>query len=136
MAGKGGKDFTLKMEDSAGSSTYTTIGGLRSATMSREFAEIESTNHGSNQNKEVLDGAGIRSMSVSGEGIFTDDANLGDLEDIAVNQTLYSFQIVDADSGRTYTANFKITTFERAGEYNAEQTYSVSLVSSGAVTIS
>lgn len=136
MSAKGGKDLLLKLEDSAGAGTYTTIGGLRSKNFSWSADGIDVTNHGSNQNKELLDGAGIKSMSISGEGVFTDDANLATLEAAFIAQALTRFQIIDTSSGgKSYTGLFKITSLERAGEYNGEQTWSISLESSGSITV-
>lgn len=133
---KAGKLFLLKVEDTpAGSGTYTTVGGLRSTSMTRGAEAIDATNHGSNQNKELLNNAGIKSMSISGSGIATTSETLQDIEDAFENQELTRFQIIDNETGgRKYTALFKITSFERAGDYNNEQTYSISLESSGAVT--
>lgn len=135
MAEKGGKDFLLKVD--TGGSTFVTVGGLRSTTMTMNAEAIDVTNHGSNQNRLLLDGAGIYSMSVSGSGVHDGDgATLNLIDDNCQSQTLTPFQVVDDDSGRTYEASFKITSFERAGDYNNEQTYSISLESSGAVTVS
>lgn len=137
MAAKGGKDFLLKVEDApAGSGTYTTLGGLRSTSFTKSAEAIDATNHGSNQNSEILNNAGIKKMSISGSGIFTSDASLGQIEDAHDNQTLTRFQVIDVDSGRTYIGLFKITSFERSGDYNNEQAYSISLESSGSVAIS
>lgn len=135
MGAKGGKDYLLKVEDTPGSGTFTTIGGLRSTSATRNAEAIDATNHGSNQNKELLNGAGIRSMSVSGSGIFTDDANLEAIEDAHEAQLLTRFQVIDTDNGKSYTALFKIVSFERSGDYNNEQAYSISLESSGAITV-
>lgn len=134
MAAKGGKDFLLKVETTT--DVFQTVGGLRATSFTKNAEAIDATNHGSNQNREILNFAGIKSMSISGSGIFTDDANLATIEDAHDSQELKRFQVVDADDGRTYTAYFKITTFERSGDYNNEQSYSISLESSGAVTVS
>lgn len=136
MAAKGGKLWLLKVEDSpAGSGTYTTVGGLRETSLSMSAEAIDATNHGSNQNKEILDTAGIKSMALSGSGIFTDAQNLEDIEDNYHSQTLTRFQCIDNETGgRTYTGLYKITSFERTGGYNNEQTYSLSLESSGSIT--
>lgn len=137
MTAYAGKDLLLKVEDTHGAGTYTTVGGLRSKNFSWSAEAIDATNHGSNQNKELLDGAGIMAMSISGSGIFTDSATLTRIITAFQSQTLTRFQIVDATSGgQTYTALFKITSLERAAEYNAEQTWSISLESSGSVTVS
>lgn len=135
MAEKGGKDLLLKVD--TGGSTFVTIGGLRTKSMSVNAEPIDVTNHGSNQNRTLLDGGGILSMSVSGSGVHDgDSATLNLIDDNNRSQTLTAFQIVDDDSGRTYEASFKITAFERSGDHNAEQAYSISLESSGAITVS
>lgn len=135
MAGeKGGKDLLLKINTSG--STYTTIGGLRAKTMTFNAEGIDVTNHSSSQWRTMLDGAGIRSMTISGQGVFNTDATLTTLRQAAVAQTLTNFQIVDDDSGDTFQAAFKVTSFERAGEYNGEMTWSTTLESSGEVTVS
>lgn len=134
---RGGKDLLLKIEDSPGAGTYTTIGGLRTKSFSFSADAIDVTNHGSNQYSEILDAAGIKKLSLSGSGVFTDDANLSTIESAFIAQTLTRFQIVDSYSGgKTYTAYYKITSWERDGEFNGEQTWSISLESSGSITVS
>ena len=130
---KGGKDLLLKVETSVG--VYTTIGGLRSKSYSFGADGIDVTNHGSNQSREFLDGAGIKSMSLSGSGVFKEDTALAKVEANHLTQTLTNFRIVDS-TGNTYTALFKITSLERSGEYNGEQVWTIALESSGAITIS
>lgn len=138
MSGVGGKDFVLQVEDSAGAGTYTTIAGLRAKTFAKAAEAIDATSHGSNQNREIVDGAGIKSLNVSGSGIMdTDKTTIQRIEDAHDNQTLTNFRLVDSSSGgRTYTASFKITSLEVTGEYNGALEFSISLESSGAVTIS
>lgn len=132
---KGGKDLLLKINTTG--STYVTMGGLRTKNYSINGEGIDVTNHESGQRRTFLDGAGIVSMSLSGGGVHNGDAaTLNLAEDNCLAQTLTNFQIVDADSGRTYQAAFKIVTFERTGEYNGAQEYSISLESSGSITVS
>jgi len=135
MAGeKGGKDFLLKVD--TGGATFVTVGGLRSTGFTQASEMIDVTNHGSNQERTLLAGAGIKSRSISGSGIHNGDgATLNLIDDLADSQALNDFQVVDADSGRTYQASFKVTSFERTGDYNNEQGYSISLESSGPLTI-
>lgn len=135
MAGeKGGKDLLLKVENPT--SVFTTVGGLRSKSLSIAADGIDVTNHDSAQQRTFLDNAGIVSLSLSGSGIHNGDGTtLNFIEDQCLAQTLTKFQITDA-SGRTYTVLCKITSFERTGEFNGEQTYTISLESSGGVVIS
>lgn len=134
MAEKGGKDLLLKVDTGGGS--YSTLGGLRAKEYSFSNEEIDVTNHGSNQYKEVLDAAGIKSMSISGSGVHDGSTTINTVEDALLSGTLTNFQIVDDDSGRTYQAAFKVTEFSRSGEYNGAQEYSLSIVSSGTITVS
>lgn len=136
MAAKGGKDFLLRAESAPNSGTYLDLGGLRSTTLAGAAESIDVTNHGSNEWREILDGAGIRQYDISGSGVYTNAAILTTVEDAFLANQQMRFQIVDLDAGRTYTGKFKIPSFERTGDYNNEQAYSISLESSGEVVIS
>lgn len=133
MAGAG-KDWLLKLGDGGGSEVFTTIGGLRSTQLSFAAEGIENTNQGSSQWKSLIDGAGIKSMSVSGSGVFTDSATEAQMQTDALAQTIRNFQIIDAGTGDYFQGGFKITSLEYAGEYNGAKTWSISLESSGAIS--
>jgi TP901-1 family phage major tail protein len=135
MAGKAGVNWLLKLGDGAGSETFTTIGGLRSNSLTLNREPIEATNKGSNQVRELLAAAGIKSASISGAGIYTTDATLTQLHTDWAAGTLRNFQLVDADSGLTISGAFMITSIERGGEYNGEMSWSMSAESSGTITI-
>lgn len=136
MAGeKAGLKLLLQVETAP--NVFTLVGGLRSKSLSMSSEAVEVTNHSSDEWKTFLDGAGIRAMSLSGSGVHNgDQATLGLIEQAMLSNTQIRFRIHDTDNnGRMYTAYFKISSFERAGEYNAEQTYSIAMDSSGEVTI-
>jgi len=133
MSGKGGKDLLLQFETVKDSGTYETLGGLRSKSGSLSSESIDVTNHGSNEWREILDGAGIRSLDVSGSGVYTNSATLTAVEAAFFANEMRRFRIHDVSQSVTYTAIFKITSVERTGDYNNEQTYSLSLESSGPV---
>ncbi len=132
---KGGVNLLLQVETAT--DVYALVGGLRSKSFSFNSESIEVTNHGSDEWKTLLDGNGIRSVSLSGSGVHNGDADtLDHIEDSSVANALTKFRVMDADNnGRTYTGLFKIVSFERAGEYNGEQTYSISLESSGEIDV-
>lgn len=136
MAGeKAGKDWLLKIEDSGTPGQFTTFGGLRSNSLTINNEAIDVTNKGSNQWRTLLDGAGIRSMSISGSGVFTNSQTLSQARQDCINGTLRKFQMIDDDSGDTFEGFYKITSMERGGEYNGEMTWSLSLESSGEITV-
>lgn len=113
---------------------FETIAGLRSTSFTFNAEEIDITNQDSAQWKEVLSGAGIKSVTVSGSGIFKDDYSFAKSRSIALAQTLKNWRICVNTSGDYWQGCFKITSMEQAGDYNNESSYSISLAGSGAFT--
>jgi TP901-1 family phage major tail protein len=134
MSAGAGKDYLLKIEDSNTPGTFTTIGGLRSIKLSAKADGIEKTNIGSAQWKELLDGAGIVSMSLSGSGVFTDSATEAQFQTDFLAQTLRKFRVLNNDNSHYWEGTFKITGMEKSSEYNGVIQWSISLESSGAVS--
>jgi TP901-1 family phage major tail protein len=137
MAAQKGSLLLLKIgatpTGSAASDTYTTIGGLRSTSISMNQETVDVTNKDSANVREMLADGGVESVSISGSGVFTDAASEATLRTAFGGSSIPNFQIIIPDFG-TYTGKFIVTTLEYAGEYNGEVTYSVSLESSGATT--
>jgi|TARA_R110001592_G_scaffold279222_5_gene546635 TP901-1 family phage major tail protein len=130
MAAQKGAALLLKINTTG--STYVTVGGLRSTSITLNDESVDVTNKDSSGNRTLLADAGVFSMSVSGSGVFT-DATTEETMRVAMNATTFkNFQILIPDLG-TYTGAFMVSSLEYAGEYNGEVTYSVSLESSGAI---
>jgi len=119
--------------DATSDEVFTTLGGLRNAQMTMNGEAIDVTNQGSAQYKELLDGAGIISMNVSGTGVFTNATNEQLVRTRFIARALFNMQI--SDGVNTYTAAFKCTKLERAGNYKDEQSYSMAFEASGLITI-
>jgi len=134
MAEKAGKMLLLQLDVGGGS--YSTIGGLKTKEYSFSNEEIDVTNHGSNEWKTILDGAGTKQMEVSGSGVHNGDSSTLDaLEDAVLDGTLVTLKVYDSDSGRSYSGSFKVTEFSRTGSFDGAQEYSLSAKSSGEVTV-
>jgi TP901-1 family phage major tail protein len=131
MAAQKGSALLLKVNTSG--SSYSTIGGLRSTSLTLNDEAVDITNKDSSGNRTLLADAGVFSMSVSGSGVFLDDAADTILKDAVSATAFKSFQVLVTDFG-TFTGSFQVTSLEYAGEYNGETTYSVTLESSGAIT--
>jgi TP901-1 family phage major tail protein len=142
MAAQKGLDVLMKIDISG---TKTTIGGLRSTSITLNDDSVDITNKDSLGNRTLLAGAGVNSLSVSGSGVFTDSAaevavrtafqaqqNTSDGTS-AQTAAFESFQFRIPNLG-TYTGAFQITSLEYAGEYNGEATYSMSFESAGYIT--
>ena len=139
MAAQKGLDMLLKMDISG---TQTTVGGLRSTSITMNDEAVDVTNKDSFGTRTLLAGAGVNSISISGSGVFTDSPsevavraafNLQqNTTDGTTDQTpaFETFQFVIPDLG-TYTGTFMIASIEYSGEFNGEVTYSMSFESAG-----
>jgi phage major tail protein, TP901-1 family len=134
---KKGRSVLIKVEDSPGAGTYTTIGGLRVSSISWDNEPVDITNKDSSGIRDLLEGAGTRSVSITGSGVFTDGAAYNVMRTAARNGTHLNYQFLTPGDTYADTAQgaFMVTKLEEAGEYNGEMTYSVSMESDGAVSI-
>lgn len=136
MAKYKGRLFIVKRGQGDGPpETFTTIGGMRSTGMSINNETVDVTDKGSAPWRELLAGAGLKSMSITLAGVFKNDAELKALQTriLASDGTdILNFKI-QSDSGDTFTGAFQITSLERNGEHVGEEQYSISLESSGAI---
>ncbi len=133
MAAQKGKAVLIKHGNGAGSEVFTTIGGLRSSTITKNDEIVDITNKDSSNVRELLGGAGINSITIAGSGVFTDSATEVTLRAELGASSFNNYEFVIPGLG-TYTGAFMLTTLEYAGEYNGEATYSCTFESSGAVT--
>jgi TP901-1 family phage major tail protein len=130
MVAQNGKDLLIKL-DLTGGGTFTTIAGLRATRISFNAETVDVTSLESQGGwRELLSGAGVRSASVSGSGVFV-DANTDDrARQIFFAGTVEAFQVIIPDFG-IVEGPFQITAIEYAGSYNGEATYELSLASAG-----
>ena len=133
MVAQNGKDLLIKL-DLTGGGTYTTIAGLRATRISFNAETVDVTSLESQGGwRELLGGAGVRSASVSGSGVFV-DANTDDrARQIFFQGTVEQFQVIIPSFG-IVEGPFQITSIEYAGTYNGEATYELSLASAGVLT--
>jgi len=135
MASEKGSAFLLKVGDGAATPAYTTIAGLRTTQLSVNADTVVVTNKGSGGWRELLSGAGVRSVSLSGAGVFSGTAAEARVKASALAGILDDYQ-VSFESGERLTGKFLITRLDYAGDFNGERTYTLALESSGAVVVS
>lgn len=131
MAAQKGSAVLIKQTISG---TPTTIGGLRSSSLTINEETVDITNKDSGGNRVLLLAGGVKSMSISGSGVFTDTAAETSFRSAAVGATsaFQTFTFVIPDLG-SYAGTFQVTSIEYAGEYNGEVTYNFALESTGAI---
>ncbi len=132
MAAERGSAFLLKVGDGAVPPAFTTVAGLRTTQLSINGDMVAVTNKDSAGWRELLSGAGVRSVSVSGAGVFTGSAAEARLKASALNGRLDDYRLA-FEGGETMTGRFLLTRLDYAGDFNGERTYTLALESSGAV---
>ena len=138
MAAGKGSSFLLK-ENSTG--TPATVGGLRSTSMTINGEMVDITTKDSNafissgndKARDLLQGGGVRSMSLTASGVFTDSSTENLVRGFAFDGAIQNYDLVFSDGSKIAGA-FLITSYERAGEFNGEETYSLTLESSNTIT--
>tara|TARA_R110000824_G_scaffold37643_1_gene115720 strand:+ start:2850 stop:3263 length:414 start_codon:yes stop_codon:yes gene_type:complete len=133
MAAQKGSAMLMKTGNGASPEVFTTIGGLRSTSLSINNESVDVTTKDSSGKRNLLAAAGIQTISVSGSGIFTDVASETTIKTNVLADTVNNYQFLVPDFG-TFTGAFQATSLEYAGEYNGEVTYSMSFESAGTIT--
>ena len=128
-----GSALLMKIGDAASPEVFTTIGGMRSTSLTMNDEMVDVTNKDSTNARTILAQGGVNSISVSGSGVFTDSASEATLKGKFNVSALTNYQFLVPDFG-TFTGTFMLTTLEYGGEYNGEVTYSFTFESSGAIT--
>jgi TP901-1 family phage major tail protein len=132
MAVQSGKDLLIKL-DLTGDGNFQTIAGLRATRISFNAETVDATSLESAGWRELLAGAGVRSASISGSGVFRDAATDERARAIFFNGEMPNFQVVIPDFGVVEGA-FQIASIEYAGSHNGEASYELSLASAGVLT--
>jgi predicted secreted protein len=114
---------------------FRNLGGLRSKEFALSSEAVDITNVSSDEWSSMLDGAGVRSASMSGSGVWTNEPVFQEFFQDFLNNRLTCLALIDAKAGRVYEGCFKITELSVSGDYDAEGQYSVSAESSGPVTV-
>lgn len=134
MSAQNGALVLLKMGDGGTpTETFTTIGGMRANSFTLNNQAVDATNKDSGAWRQLLEGAGIRAVSLSGSGIFTDSAAEETLRSAAFNNSIDNYEL-HFGNGDKLSGAFQITSYNRGGSYDGEETYSASFASAGAIT--
>jgi TP901-1 family phage major tail protein len=132
MVAQNGKDLLIKI-DMTGDGSFETAAGLRATRVSFNAETIDITSLESTGGwRELLGGAGVRSASLSGSGVFKDANTDERVRQIFFDGETPDFQVVIPDFGRV-EGPFQVTSIEYAGTYNGEATYELALASAGAL---
>ncbi|BCW89941.1 hypothetical protein sos41_31090 [Alphaproteobacteria bacterium SO-S41] len=129
MGAQQGRALLLKVESAPG--VFTTVAGLRARAIQLSAAGADAT-HADSEGawREILAGAGVKTASITGAGVFKDAAS-----DAAIRAAFFDgatpvFQVVVPDFG-VIEGPFHIAALEYAGTHDGAATFSLTLNSAG-----
>ena len=133
MAVQSGKDLLIKL-DLIGDGQFVTIAGLRATRISFNAETVDVTSLESIGGwRELLAGAGVRSASISGSGVFRDANTDERARQIFFDGEVPRFQVIIPNFG-VIEGKFQISAIEYSGNYNGEATYDMTMASAGVLT--
>ena len=130
MTAQKGSDVLLKVGDGGTPEAFATVGGLRGTDFSLTRHPIDVTNMSSAGFQELLDCGGTQSISISGDGLFTDIASETLIRSYAFSGEIRNYEL-EFGNGDKISGAFQITNYERSGDVEDEERYAISLLSSG-----
>lgn len=125
-----GRNVLLKLE-TATPGTYVTVGGMRSTSANVNSGYIDVTTKDDGVWRKQIAG-GIRTMEFSAAGVFRNDASHKRMHLLMEAAAPFLAQLVFPD-GDTFAGSFALTKLERGGEFDKEETYSITLESCGII---
>ena len=132
MSAEKGSALLLKIGNGGNPPVFATVAGMRTTQMSVDGEAVNVTSKDSGGWRELLSGAGVRSVSVSAGGIFTGSAAEGRVKSNALGGIIDDYEL-SFESGERLKGRFLVTRLDYSGDYNGERNYTLSLESSGPV---
>ncbi len=134
MAGQKGRDVLIKIGDGGGPEAFTTIAGVRAKTISLNARSVDGTSGESTEAwRELIAGAGVKSATVSGAGVFKDAASDAVLQQCFFSQAARAFQLVIPDFG-VLEGPFLVESLDYSGDHDGEAAFAITLASAGALS--
>ncbi len=134
MAAQKGRELLVYISDGTSPGNFTLVSGLRDTTLTITDQEIDVTTKDDNGIRKLLSGRVMRSMSVSGTGVFLDNTWAETMRQLMFDGTHREYRIVvpgAGDAGGTYEGEFRIISIEYTGAHDGAVNYSISLQSAG-----
>ncbi|ADM09675.1 hypothetical protein PB2503_08099 [Parvularcula bermudensis HTCC2503] len=125
-----GKDILIEISDGQGG--FEILGGMRAKTFSLSTDTVDVTHAESAGWRALMPEAGIRRMSVSGNGLFIDDQAAARAQNSLLSAQVDEMRLSLPSFGH-FVGPFMVTTIDYSGTYKGEATVSLSFASAGEV---
>lgn len=134
MSGQKGRDVLIKIGDGDDPEVFITVAGIRAKTISLNARSVDGTSGESPSAwRELIAGAGVKSASVSGAGVFKDAGSDAMLREAFFTQAARSFQLIIPGFGALQGA-FLIEALDYSGDHDGEAVFAITLASAGALS--
>ncbi len=127
------KGALMLLREGLNGGTPVTIAGARTTSVRINNEMVEITNKDSAQKRELLEAAGTQSKQFQIAGVYIDSAIQDTVQGYVEADSINDFSMIFAN-GDIIEGMFQITEYERTGEYNGEETFSMTLESAAAIT--
>lgn len=128
MAAQRGRLMLLYIGSSADPANL--LGGLKSTTFTMNNSVIDVSTKDTQGWRELLEDGSLKFFSIACEGIFKDSTSDETIRGYVFNNSLNTFTF-QFPNGDTVTGTFQITNYQRKGDVEGVETYSMTLESSG-----
>lgn len=133
MAGQKGRDVLVKIGDGGAPETFLTLAGVRTKTFRFAADGVDATSWDSAEGRrELLAGAGVRSLDVTGSGVFKDAASDARLRAAYFAGETVSLRLIAPDFGE-FSGPFHIAELTYGGDHDGEAVFTVRLSSAGVI---
>ena len=135
MAIQAGQDVLIKLEDGVTPGNFISVAGIRAKTISLNAGMVDATHSTSAGGwRELLSGAGVKSVRVTGSGVFRDEASDTRMREVFMARGTPDWQLIIPDFA-AFTGPFLISQLTYGGEFDGEAVFSVTLESAGEVSV-
>lgn len=134
MSGQKGRDMLIKVSDGAQPQAFVTVAGIRATTIALNARIIDGTSGDSPSAwRELIGGAGVKTASITGAGVFKDQESDHLLRGLFFSQAPQAFQIIIPGLG-VLEGPFLVQALDYSGEFDGEALFSVTLASAGLIS--
>jgi len=127
------KGRSLLLKTGSGGSAVT-VAAMRSTKFVVNGETVDATSKDSAGMRVLLADGGVSRLTVSANGLLSGHVQATDFLNRALARSLDPYRI-EFDNGDVIEGSFQLASFEAMGDYNGEQTYALTLESSGTLTV-
>ncbi len=135
MATQAGQDVLIKLETAAGSGSFITVAGMRAKSIQLNAGLVDATHTGSAGGwRELLSGAGVKSIRVTGSGVFKDETSDQLMREVFLARATANWQLIVPDFAR-FAGPFLLSQLTYGGDFDGEASFSLTLESAGEMIV-